>query len=157
MSNKQVKGGRLPLSTKETLDSSDFSHEDLDFNILKVDPELKAELEGQGLAYRWINAKNYSSSGNFHKSGWVAYRRKDEASRGSLDFNYGSSPEGYIIRNDLILAVKKQEAHARWKAKVRQKAEIMSGVNGQKANELREAVRGAGVKARVFEGYDEND
>ncbi len=160
MSKQANKAGRTPIAQKEEQISSDFSNEEFDFNILKLDPELKAELEGQGLAWRWLNAPKYLTGGNYHRSGWRAYRKDvSKADRGSLDFNLGVSPEGYIIRNDLILGVKKKEEQAKWKRYLQHKAKIQSGKsdNGERAQDLREKARSAGMKVKVYEGYDDND
>lgn len=155
-SNKSSRGGRVPLSSKSAV-SSDFTHDELDFNLLRLDPELKAELDEKGFVARWINAKKYLSGGNYHQSGWRAYRKQvSNEDRGALDFNYGVSPEGYIIRNDLILAVKPAEHQEKWKAHLRRKADIQSGVNNSRASELREAAAERGVKAKIYEGYEEN-
>ena len=156
MSTKN-KQGREPISQKAAIESSDFSHDDLDFNLLKIDPELKAQLDKEGFAFRWINAPKYLAGGNFHQSGWRAYRMKrDEADRGAVDFNFGVSPEGYIIRNDLILAVKPKEQQERWKKHLKKKADLQSGVEMQRADELRSRIRESGFKAKIHEGYDEN-
>ncbi len=151
--SKQVKSGKIPLSSKKNEASDLFIEEE---SILSLDPEIKREIESQGLAFRWINAGKYRAGGNFHKSGWRAYRRKAGETQGSLDFNYGTSPEGYIIRNDLLLAVKPVEAHERKLAQVRQKAEMMAGVEKRRAAELKEHMKAAGLGTKVFEGYEGN-
>lgn len=157
MAKKSNEGGRIPLSEKDALDSSDFSHEDLDYNLLKLDPELVKELKGKGLAYRWINAKKFQAGGNFHQSGWRPYKREQDKPVGAMDFSYGVSPEGYIQRHDLLLAVKTQSEYSRWQAKIKRRADIMSGVNRNRADELRQAAKEAGVKMKITEGYEENE
>ena len=149
------KGGKLPMSQKKNEVSDLFIEDD---SILALDPEIAREIESKGFAFRWINAGKYRAGGNFHKSGWRAYRRetKKDESPGSLDFNYGTSPEGYIIRNDLLLAVKPKEAHERKLARVRQKAEMMAGVEKRRASELREHMKNNGLGTKVFEGYEGN-
>ncbi len=159
MSTKPTKGGRTPISQKEQ-ESADFMSEDLDYNILKLDPELKAEIEAQGLTFRWLNAPKYLKGGNFHQSGWRAYRKKlSDSEKGSMDFNFGVSPEGYIIRNDLILGVKPKEQQERWKKHLRKKAQMQSynNTDQKRASELRESAASQGVKAKIYEGYDENE
>lgn len=154
--SKKNSGGRPTTEMKAELEAADFTHEDLDFNMLKIDPELKEELEAQNLAYRWINAPTYLKGGNFHRSGWRAYKRKKPAT-GAVDFNLGTSGDDFIIRNDLILAVKPKEQQERWKAMVKRRTDLQSGSDSSRADELRAAARAQGVKAKILEGYDEND
>src|ERR1044072_8619905 len=94
---KQKPAGRAPLSTKKNAESADLLGLDLDYNIQNIDPELRKELDDQGLVPRWINAKQYLSGGNFHKSGWRAYGapKTNVETTGSMDFAFGRSPEGY--------------------------------------------------------------
>lgn len=154
--NKVNKGGRAPASEK-TATSSDFSTDEFDINLLKIDAELRAELDEQGLVPRWINAKSFIQGGNFHRAGWRPYKRDPSKVKGALDFGYGASPEGYIQRNDLVLAVKKVDEHERYKAHIQRRADIMSGVNRNAAQELREKIKSSGVKAKIFEGYEDNE
>ena len=149
---KKSNSGRVPMSQKEQ--SSNDVYQD-DESILAVDPELRKEIESQGLALRWINAGKYRSGGNFHKSGWRAYQRKTSA-QGSLDFSYGTSPEGYIIRNDMLLAVKPVEAYERKRSQIKSKADLMAGNEKTRAQELREQMRASGLGGKVFEGYEGN-
>ena len=156
MANPKTKvSGRTPLSQKKASMTSDLSSDDLDFNMLRLDEDLLAELKKQSLVHRWINAKQFTASGNYHRSGWRPYRSEKRADKGSLDFNYGLDPEGYYRRGDLILAVKKIEMHERWRARIRARTMAASGKNY--AEELRERVRDSGVKAQVHDGYDDND
>ena len=151
--SKQSKGGRIPLSQKKE-DSAVFIEDD---SILALDPEIIREIEAKGLSYRWINAGKYRSGGNFHKSGWKAYMREGSKQAGSLDFSYGSSPEGYIVRNDLLLAVKPKESYERKRAQIQQKADMMAGVEKTRGQELKERMKQAGFGGKVYEGYESND
>lgn len=157
MSKQTVnKGGKMPVNAKDVAEESDFAMDDLDFNILRLDPELKKEFEEKGYVPRWINATSYKNGGNFHKSGWRAYRRTEGADVGAADFNFGVSPEGYIIRNDLLLAFRPKELNDRWAANIRRKTAIASGGDTTRAEQLRESARQHGVKAKILDGYDEN-
>lgn len=153
--SKPNKAGKTPLAAKT--EASDFTHDDLNYSILDLDPELKAEIEGQGLVARWINAPKYLQGGNFHQSGWRAYKAKPVEAKGALDFSYGRSPEGYVIRHDLLLAVKPAELQARWKARIQAKARASSGKDY--AKELKEKLNSAGVGAsvKVHDGYEANE
>jgi hypothetical protein len=156
MSNKPNSNlkGRQPLSTKT--EASDFTHDDFDFNLLKIDPELKAELEGQGFSYRWINKKTYVDRGNNHRTGWKAYKKQASESRGSIDFDYGISPEGYVVRGDLILAVKPKAAQDAYRQHIRAKTERQSAVARRQAQQLRQMAGHEGIKI-TSEGSDDQD
>jgi len=154
MSKPVAKGGKMPLSQKKS-EASDL-YFDEDPSILTVDPALKRELEAKGYAVRWINAGQYRNGGNFHKNGWQAYRPDQSATQGALSFQYGISADGFIIRNDLLLAIKPIEHAERQRARIKQKADMMAGVEKRRAAELRETMRAAGLGTKVFEGYEGN-
>lgn len=156
--SKQGKGGRLPISAKETEQNGEIEHvnDEFDNSLLKVDANLKREFAEKGLAHRWINATQFRNNGNFHQSGWRPYRKQiSEEERGSMDFQYGVSPEGYLIRNDLMLAVKPLEQQKRWSENIHKRAERLAGKSEENVSEFQKKARSGGAKAHV--GYDEND
>lgn len=148
--NKQ---GRVPVSKKSA--ESAMVMDNFDYEIFRVDGELKKELEDAGLAYRWINAPKYFKGGNFHRSGWKAYRSKKAGT--SEAFDSGINAEGFIIRNDMLLAVKPAADQERWKARVRNHAARLSGsAAAAKTSELKQTVSELGG-GKIFEGYEENE
>ena len=146
--SKPSKGGKLPVSQKKNVATDLFMDDD---SVLAIDPELQREIEAKGLAFRWINASKYKNGGNFHKAGWRAYRR--ESSSGS---EFEGSPDGFIQRNDLLLAVKPKEAHERKRAQIQQRADLMAGVQASRASELKDKLKSAGMSSKVYEGYEGN-
>jgi hypothetical protein len=149
----KIKNGKMPLSTKSAV-SSDFAGED--FNLLAIAPDLKAELDAKGLAYRFINAKQYVDKQGFHHSGWKVYKRDvSERAKGAFDFDMGTDPEGYVRRGDLILAVKPQEMQQRHKEKIRAKTARYSpdALNKAAAQQMRDRARENNVNMSVDEGY----
>ena len=151
------KAGKTPISVKQAASEYDFGHDDLDYSIFKIDPQLQEELNKKGLVARWINARTYTQGGNFHRSGWQAYRRTTGSDRSSADFAMGVSPEGFIVRNDLILAVKPKDVQERWAKKIRARTEAQNGASANRGRELKESAERAGVNIKVHEGYEEND
>lgn len=148
---QQTKAGRVPVSSK-TSDEVAVSPFDFDYSIFNVDPELKRKIESQGLVCRWINAKNYFSGGNFHKSGWRAYRVDADSSK--TNFNaIGANSEGYIVRNDMVLAVKTNAEADRHRANLEMKRNRLTMANKNAASVLRETLGGRG---KIYEGYEEN-
>lgn len=152
----KIKDGKVPSSSKGT--SADFK--DLEFNLLAVDPELKAELDRKGLAYRFINAKQYQQNYGFHRTGWRVYKREATASSGSMDFSMGTDPEGYVRRGDLILAVKPKEMQEAHKQKIRAKTERYNNAtkrNRENADVLRAMAKTGGLDLTIEEGYGAED
>lgn len=150
--SKLVKG-KMPISQKR--ENSDFSSEDLDFNPLKLDPELKKELAEQGLVGRFLNARQLQENFGYHKSGWQVYKRKG-AVQGAGMFKFGADPEGHVRYRDLILGVKTVEDHNRWKKRLDQSNRRKTAFNQQAAQELRDMARQAGTEITVHEGFDSN-
>lgn len=149
-----MSNGKVPVSAKKQAQSADFMNSEL--NVLMIDPTLRQELEEQNLVYRWINAKQYLSGGNFHKSGWVAYRPKSTAGSGNTDFLFGRSADGYIIRHDLLLAVRPKEANTAHKRRLQNRVDAQTGLKSTRAQQLREQAQEAGIKMRIHDGYEEN-
>jgi hypothetical protein len=133
-------------------DPTIFNPNELYGSILELPVELKAELDKKGLVARWINATEMQRQYGFNKSGWRPYKpdMKLSITNGML-----GDAEGYIRRGDLVLATKTKDEHTLHKKKLEFKASIYKGYNKQKAEELRSFMRGAGVKTKVVEGYDE--
>jgi len=83
---------------------------DYQFNSMKLDPELIAELKGKNLAWRFINKHDLKRNG-YHKSYWSPYQRdrKPSDAQSVASRIYGEDPDGFVIRGDSILATKPRE------------------------------------------------
>jgi hypothetical protein len=148
------KAGRVTTSERRELDSSDtYQTDDGDDSMFKVPPEIQQEADAKGLVLRWINAPKFQQSGNWHKSGWRAFKRDPTAVKSAIEFGFGTNPEGYIIRNDLVLACKEKEAQDRHRARIKQRTLANSGKDAKRGDVLREMARDAGVSMQVHEGY----
>lgn len=150
-----MKKGQTPTKQKQVAADENFGYSD---DPLSLDPVLKAELEKKELAYRWINAKTFQENYGFHRSGWKPYKREiTQEKKGSLDFERGSDPEGYVRMGDLVLAVKPEEQQVRHREKLEAKRKLYSGENQQKAinEQLHEINRKSGGKLKIHEGYDD--
>lgn len=142
------KEGKVPLTLKQKIEAAI----DNDYSILRVEPALRKELEAKGLAIRWINAPKYRQGGNFHRTGWRAFQF-DMKKEGEKAAQYGATAEGYILRHDLMLAVKSQEEQARHRERIRNRTKQLSFNQDRAAEELKEVMGAAG---KVHSGYDEN-
>jgi hypothetical protein len=145
------KGGKLPISQKND-QNSDFGG-DRDTSLLRVDPKIKKELAEKGFACRWISLREYQTNGNFHKQDWTPYKVSAGA-KGPGEFASGTNPEGYIVRKELVLAVRPLEAHNAHKAQIRRRTASQSQIQKVAAQKLRETLGQSGAK--VYEGYEEN-
>lgn len=121
--------------------------------VLDLDPELEKEIEEQGFAWRWINLQQYRSQGNFHKNRWTPYKRKDVKS----DDFMPTTNEGFIIRGDCILAVRPIAIAIAHKKAIQAKNDRYKQYNKQQADDLRRTAKESGVKAKIHEGYEENE
>lgn len=142
---------------KGTIKSKALSPNDDEQNILSLDPELRAELEGKGLVGRWVNAKDYQANFGYHRTGWRAYKREASAPRGSLDFDYGTDAEGYVRRRDLILGVKTVESHARHRKTIDAKNRQLRSPAKAARKQIQDYANAQGVKSDVSEGYDDDE
>jgi hypothetical protein len=100
---------------------------DYQFNTMKLDSDLQAELEASGFEWRFINLHHLKRNG-FHKSYWKPYQRKakggDSASVASRIF--GEDPDGFVIRGDSILAIKTKQDAESFRNILKRRNEILS-------------------------------
>lgn len=151
-----IKDGKKPISQKPAK-ASIFMNDDVFGNHLSIPEDVQKELDEQGLHGRWLNAKTLHSNQGYHPKGWSVYRRKS-VDKDATAFKFGADPDGIIRRGDLILGVKTKEKYENHKAFLESKAQRYSNVNSNHADELRSLMGTAGLKkAKVFEGYDENE
>jgi hypothetical protein len=153
MEQTKVKKGAQPVSKKqETNADFEFAFGSSDA-MMKIDPALAAQFKKDGLVYRWINKKQYEANGNVHRSHWKAYRR-DSASSSSADFVNGSNPEGYIVRGDMLLAVRTEKMAKSHRSYLDKQNELKAGIQKRQAQELKELV---GSRADVDDGSEDED
>jgi hypothetical protein len=158
MSNDQLKNGKLPISAKSELDELAAYRDGAaqSDSVLDVDPILKNYLTDKGFTCRWINASKYKIAGGFNKNDWKALRMeslpaKIQASIGSV---FGTSAEGFLVRNDLVLGIRTVERHEQHRAKLKRSADLLNGEANfaDKKEKLKEALGRTGV---VHTGYDD--
>lgn len=154
MSN-QIKNGRKPLSSKPA--QTQVFEEDIFGNALAMDPALKVELQEQGLEWRFVDRKQLTDMGGYHKRGWQAYKRRGHATMDKQEFVFGSSPDGYIYRGSLVLAVRPISVGDKHRAVLAQRADRYKQVNKTAAKELKQKANEAGLDVEIHEGYEEND
>lgn len=148
---------RVTKQERRELDSLNvYQYDDNgDDSIFKVPPEIEAEGKTKGFVFRWINAAKYRGSSNFHARGWQAYRRETGAVKSAAEFAGGTSPEGYIIRDDMILAFKPDEVHEKYRQKVKMRTDALAGKDDKRGDLIRDIAKEHGVDAAVFDTYED--
>lgn len=157
MSNE--KNGKMPISAKGEQDEL-ASYRDgttLNGSVLDVDPVLKSYLDSKGFVCRWINASKYKAAGGFDKNGWRALRMESipEKIRDAVGLTFGTSSDGFLTRNDLVLGIRTVEKNEQHKQILKNKADLANGDAKftEKKNQLKEALGRTGV---VHTGYDDD-
>lgn len=158
MEKTTLKNGKMPVSAKNELDELSAYRENVlvEGSQLDVDPALRSWIENQGFTIRWVNAVKHKQAGGYNANGWKALRMKDvpESIRQSVGFSFGESPEGFLVRNDLILGIRTNEANAAHKQRLQERADNQAGkaTLRKQANRLRETL---GQDAKIDDSYDE--
>jgi len=154
MSQPTIKNGKVPLSRKQSM--APINSEDIFDNALGIDPALEALIKQKGFAIRYINSTRYSDMGGSHPARWVPVSMKKLREWGYdtmsvLDF--GSDPDGYIRRAELVLAIRPIELNDKHKAYLKQEADRARVKNLAKshADKARSEYGGRGIQ--VHEGY----
>lgn len=160
MENNNIKNGKKPISQKSR--PLPVTHDDVFSNPLEIDVEMKKVIESKGYSYRFINYKRFVDMGGSHEAYWTPISRKQIKEWGydKLDTSttiLGADPDGYIRRQDLILAVRPKATNDKHKAYLRQEAASRSNLQQRHADELRELVRRSGMNAQVHEGYEDEE
>jgi hypothetical protein len=123
-------------------------------NRFHVERELKEYFAARGLKHRWINMTKFRSD-RFHRTGYVPYKREADTPASVADQLLGTSPDGFIVRGDMVLAVKQQAQADKYRKWLRDKTDrARRNVREQAGAELRQQLRG--LKAEIHEGYDDN-
>lgn len=150
--SKQVKNGKIPVSSREAIDAADLFDE---VSILDVDPIIKKHLADKEMTVRWINATEFRKSGGFNGKGWSPVRTSDipKETLASSSMMFGATAEGFIVRNDLMLACRSKAMTDKHERQLKAKAALASGKSKQHADGIRDNL---GRYGRVIEGYDEN-
>lgn len=144
------------IKNKQVMEKAPIAAAEFDMDDqLAIDPLIKAEIEGKGLVFRWINAHKLKENFGFDSRRWIPY--KPEV-KGDTAYGFQDS-EGYVRRGDLLLGVRSKEINAAHRAKIDRKNKGLAATQSkQAADELRSRLKDAGIKgAKIYDGYDEND
>jgi len=134
-----IKDGKKPITQKQ--EKKPFKFEKL--SMLDVPSELKKELSEQGLEYRWINAPRLRGQQGFNKNYWKPY--KVNYDKIGID-NFFRSPDGYLVRGDVILAVRPKDIGDAHKARLKSKADrLKASIPNRGQDEISSTHKKAGL------------
>lgn len=119
---------------------------------------LKDELRSQDLEWRFINSIKYKEMG-FHRSHWVPYKIKNKAVLDGIYANvFGADPEGFFRRGADILAVKPKAAANAQREHIRRLTRMQEATySKEKASQIKDMFKEAGIKAKPLDGYDDDE
>lgn len=137
---KSIKDIHKELGFGPLAESKKGGYDDLD-----IDVALEKELAELDLVYRFINFKTFKKYG-FHKQHWKPYRR---ASRPDNNVAFNIDPDGYMVRGDLVLAVKPKEWNLARKKELAEKNAKKADAIRDKTNEFRQVVAKSGIGQMV--------
>jgi hypothetical protein len=151
-----IKNGRIARPAPK---SKPVSLDDIFGNTLSVDPAVAASIEKKGLEYRFISAAKLQANAGYHHRAWRAIKLKDiEGFSGDA---FGSDPDGYYRRGDLVLAVRSKELGDKHRTFLKQENARNNArlANKKHAQEMREYVKDNNLEEgmTVHEGYGKDD
>lgn len=149
MSKKPSTVQEKELFTQQSMENTQYDFTDQ----LAVPPAILQEIEAKNLAHRWVNAPKLAANYGFDSRMWTPYK-VEKAPQGMFS---GVDSEGYVRRGDLILAVQPKQIAAKRKALIDAKNARNKGHNKQAADMLKEAFGKSGIKAKVTEGFEDNE
>lgn len=156
----EIKNGKKPLSSKPTTGPK-ASLDAIFGNPFAIDPDMQRRADEKGLALRFISPARLQQMGGFHERGWRPVKRTELGydNMGAEIQVFGADPNGYIIRQGMLLAARPKELNEAHKALLKQQAAQQSNALVQKrhAQQLRENVARRGVDVRIDEGYGDDE
>lgn len=111
---------------------------DYQFNTVSLPKDLQDEMRSKGLEWRFINFHHLKQNG-YHKTFWQPYK-PDKKPEFVFGGEFGQDPNGYVIRKDLILAVKPAEEAKKMRNMLKNKTQMLtrSATSAQHAKNMKE-------------------
>lgn len=144
--------GRKPLSERQAPKLPTF--DDMFGSAFDIPKEVKSELESKGLEGRWVSLKSLGANHGYHPRGWRAYKA-ESLKASNLDFLAGQSPDGYLHRGTLILAVRSKEVCDQHRAVNKARIKQAKDLEKDQADRLRHKAAAIGLDTMVVEGHDD--
>lgn len=152
MAKNTVKNGKTSIQKRPSLDQLDIFGE---ASLFDVDPRLEEYMKEKQKTLRWINAAKFKQSGGFNSKGWNPVRVGDipEAILTAASSGFGTA-DGFIMRNDMMLAYKSDEAASKHRNQLKVRADLASNRTKEYAANIKQGLSEYGS---VIEGYEENE
>lgn len=154
---KQNTQGRVPVSQKNKISEYEFGNKAK--SMLDVPKDCETELASKGLEARWIDSVQLKKNAGYHKREWQPY--KFECLKGANSVNpFGATEgmyDGYLIRQQLVLAAKpKEKANAR-RAYTQMRAKMQSNPGKATIEEFKKFIHENDRSAKVLEWNDKDE
>lgn len=135
-------------------DVKGFSYDDFFNNRLSLPKEVKQAINSAGLDFRFINATEFRTNGNQHRSHWRPYIVPKE-----LAGVAGATADGMIVRGDLMLGVREKHITKAHRDHLDKRISVQNSATKQQGKELRKKAREYGVsdETHIYEGYEDNE
>ncbi len=135
-------------------DPSFVSEEFTYHNALALPVDLKAHLTAKGLDWRFLNANQFRSAGNYHRSHWKPLQVTPDM----VGLISTTTAEGLIQRGDLILGVRPKGISAKHRDFLAERNRRYNNFAKDEAQKMREDIRRKGLAGvKVEEGYGKED
>jgi len=153
---KKSNGGRAPLSQKNEISGFEFGSKAK--SMLDIPEACAKELEAMGHEARWIDVVELKKNHGWHKREWVPC--KFSCLTGANAANpFGATEgqyDGYLIRQQLVLASKPAEKARARRAYTAMRAKLQSNPGKTTTEEFRKFLKENDKSAKVL-GWDDKD
>lgn len=154
---KQNTQGRVPVTQKNKISEFEFGNKEK--SMLDVPKECSAELASKGLEARWIDTVQLKKNSGYHRREWQPY--KFECLKGANSASpFGATEgmyDGYLIRQQLVLAAKPiEKANAR-RAYTQMRAKMQSNPGKTTIEEFKKFIHENDRSAKILEWNDKDE
>lgn len=162
MSDNKVKRpstqGRAPISAKQ---AQGAKMAELEFgnnakSMLEIPPECAAELKAAGMEARWVDIVQLKKNHGWHKREWVPFKFKCMTQAANPFASIEGQYEGYLIRQQLVLAGKETSKVEARKRHVRMRTQMQANPGKLKLAEFNQFVKENDAKSAAT-GWDSKD
>lgn len=154
---KQNTQSRVPVTQKNNISSYEFGNKAK--SMLDIPESCASELSSKGLEGRWIDSVQLKKNAGYHKREWQPY--KFDCLKGANSINpFGASEglyDGYLMRQQLVLAAKPiEKANAR-RAYTQMRAKMQANPNKNTVEQFKKFIGENDASAKVLEWNDSDE
>jgi hypothetical protein len=127
-------------------------------SLLDIPADCEKELKQKGLEGRWIDIVQYQKNHGFHSQEWQPYKFDCKLASSSNPFiKRDESLEGFLVRKQLVLAVKTTQQVSVQRARLKAKNAQIADPTKLKVREMREYIKQSGLDSIVTDASDDED